>query len=298
MNSSPVSHRARSTNLCFQVGRIFFAAGIAFFGFQYVLYGHYLGGTPPVPPWTPENAAAAYAVGILMLAAGIGLIMPKFDRWSALIVGAFYLACVVFLHLLLALLLLRRQSYIFQQLQPYFPHLLHPEIVFSGRERTRALEPLSLAAAAFALASLLRSDQASSEGLVSDAFLRRFGILVFAFALPVYGYQHFEYFNFLANLLPSWMPAHKFLIAFTGVAFIAAGLAILFRVLARPAAIWLGIMFLVFVCTLHVPRVAHNAYVAEEWASLFMALAMCGASWIVAEAIETLFPTKTQFGVR
>ena len=252
------------TDPLFQLGRWFFAAGIAFFAFQYLFYGHYLGGTPPVPPWAPGGTAGAYGIGGLLLAAGIGLVTPQFGRWSALIVGALYLACIVFLHL---------------------PHTR--DVIFSGQERTRALEPLSLAAAAFALASILPFDQTNAEGPVSDAFLRRFGIVTFALALPVYGYQHFEYFSFLANLVPAWMPAHKFLIGVTGVAFIAAGLAILFRILARTAAIWLGIMFFVFTVTLHAPRVNHSPHNADEWASLFVALAMCGASWIIAAAVRS-----------
>jgi uncharacterized membrane protein len=265
MSSSPPNSiiATRAIDPLFQLGRWFFAAGIAFFAFQYLFYGHYLGGTPPVPPWAPGGAAGTYALGILLLAAGIGLVTPQFGRWSALIVGALYLACIVFLHL---------------------PHTR--DVIFSGQERTRALEPLSLAAAAFTLAAVLRTDHATAEGPVSDAFLRRFGIVVFALALPVYGYQHFEYFSYLANLVPAWMPAHKFLIGFTGVAFIAAGLAILFRIMARTAAIWLGIMFFVFTVTLHAPRVNHNPHNADEWASLFVALAMCGASWIIATAVK------------
>jgi uncharacterized membrane protein len=254
----------RPVDPLFQLGRIFFAVGITFFGLQYLFYGHYLGGTPPVPPWAPGGAAGTYAIGGLMVAAGIGLVTPQFGRWSALVVGAVYLACIVFLHL---------------------PHTR--DIIFSGQERTRALEPLSLAAAAFALASLLRSDHASAEGPVSDAFLRRFGIVVFALALPIYGYQHFEYLRYLATLVPAWMPAHVFLIGFTGVAFIAAGLAILFRILARTAAIWLGIMFFLWTILLHAPRVNRSPHNADEWASTLVALAMCGASWIIAAAVES-----------
>jgi hypothetical protein len=34
-------------------GRLCFAISIAFFGAQYLLYGHFEGGLPLVPPWTP-----------------------------------------------------------------------------------------------------------------------------------------------------------------------------------------------------------------------------------------------------
>jgi len=247
-------------------GRTLFAIGFLFFGFQYVDYHEYLGGLPPVPPWSPGGIFGAYAVGIILLLCGIGLFIPRSARTAALVIGALFLACILFLHL--------------QHAQ---------DVIFSGRERTRALEPLSLAAAAFVLASILDFVPDSAKAPVSDSFLRRAGIIVFALALPIYGYQHFEYLKFLVTLLPDWMPAHKFLIALTGAAFIAAGLAILFHVLARTAAVCLGVMFMVFVVTLHAPRVAHNLHNADEWSSLFVALAMAGASWIIAEAL----PAKT-----
>jgi uncharacterized membrane protein len=264
MNSTPdlLTTATRRTDPLFQIGRYYFAMAIAVFGFQYVLYGHYLGGTPPVPPWAPDGAPGAYAVGIILLAASVGIITPQFGRLAALIVGALFLACILFLHL---------------------QHFR--DVIFSGQERTRALEPLSLAAAAFVLAAILRSNHQSAEGPVSDAFLRRFGIVVFALALPIYGYQHFEYLRYLATLIPAWMPAHIFLIGLTGIAFFAAGLAILVRIKARTAAIWLGIMFFLWTILLHAPRVAHNLHSPDEWASAFVALAMCGSSWIIATAV-------------
>jgi len=264
MNSTPdlLTPASRRTDVLFQLGRYFLAIGIAVFGFQYVLYGHYLGGTPPVPPWAPGGAPGAYAVGIVLLAGSIGMITPQVGRLAALIVGALFLACILFLHL---------------------QHFR--DVIFSGQERTRALEPLSLAAAAFVLAAILRSDHESAEGPVSDAFLRRFGIIMFALALPVYGYQHFEYLSYLATLIPAWMPAHIFLIGSTGVAFFAAGLAILVRIKARTAAIWLGIMFFLWTILLHAPRVAHNPHNPDEWASAMVALAMCGSAWIIASAV-------------
>jgi uncharacterized membrane protein len=262
MSSSPTDFHSATNSPLLNLGRSLFGISILFFGFQYVYYHEYLGGLPPVPPWSPGGAIGAYAVGVILLLCGAGLFVPRFARTCALIIGALFFSCILFLHL--------------QHAQ---------DVIFSGRERTRALEPLSLAAAAFVLASLFRPP-VSPKSPVSDNFLRRMGIILFALALPIYGYQHFEYLKFLVTLLPDWIPAHKFLIGFTGTAFIAAGLAILFRVLARTAAIWVGIMLLTFVITLHVPRVAHNLHNADEWSSLFVALAMAGASWIIAEGVK------------
>ena len=44
----------------------------------------------------------------------------------------------------------------------------------------------------------------------------------------------------------------------------------------------LGVMFLLWVAVLHAPRVATHLHNGDEWSSAFVALAMCGASFIVA----------------
>jgi uncharacterized membrane protein YphA (DoxX/SURF4 family) len=245
----------------FQIGRWFFAVAIAFFGFQYLFHGHYLGGLPPVPPWAPGGAPGAYVVGFLLLAAAVGMTTSNFGRTSALLVGGLFLLCVLVLH---------------------SPHIR--DIFANGTDRTRALEPLSLAGAAFVLAALLGRDAGSTQKPVPNPVLRRLGILLFALPMLIFGYQHFEYLRFLVTLVPSWMPAHTFLIMFTGAGFIAAGLAILFGILAKPAAIWLGIMFFLWTILLHAPRIAHSPHNPDEWTSGFVALGMCGASWIMAES--------------
>jgi hypothetical protein len=65
-----------------------------------------------------------------------------------------------------------------------------------------------------------------------------------------------------------------------------AAVAILFNVCARLAATWLGIMFLLWFIILHAPRVAAAVHNADEWTSAFVALAMGGASFIVAEGVR------------
>jgi hypothetical protein len=53
---------------------------------------------------------------------------------------------------------------------------------------------------------------------------------------------------------------------------------------ARLGATWLGIMFLLWVLVLHAVRVAAALHNGDEWASLFVALALSGGSFILAQA--------------
>src|SRR5229473_2015080 len=110
------------------------------------------------------------------------------------------------------------------------------------------------------------------------------GRIFVAISLVVFGVQHFIYGGFVATLVPAFMPGRLFWAYFVGVAFIAAAAGILYRIMARPAATMLGVMFFLFVVLLHIPRIVGLSHDGNEWTSGFVALAMCGGAWILANA--------------
>ena len=112
--------------------------------------------------------------------------------------------------------------------------------------------------------------------------MTRLGRSLFALTLTVFGIQHLIYGQFVATLIPSWIPGRLFFAYAVGIAFIAATLSILSGIKARLAATLLGIMFLTWVFILHSPRVMAASTNGNEWTSLLVALAMSGGSWIVA----------------
>jgi uncharacterized membrane protein len=108
------------------------------------------------------------------------------------------------------------------------------------------------------------------------------GRILVAISLVVFGVQHFMYGGFVAGLVPEWMPGRLFWAYFVGVAFFAAAAGILYKIMARPAATMLGVMFFLFVVLLHIPRIAGNSNDGNEWTSGFVALGMCGVAWVLA----------------
>jgi uncharacterized membrane protein len=110
------------------------------------------------------------------------------------------------------------------------------------------------------------------------------GRILVAVSLVVFGVQHFVYGGFVATLVPAFMPRRLFWAYFVGVAFFAAAIGILTRMLARAAATMLGVMFFLFLVLLHIPRIIGNSSNGNEWTSGFVALAMCGGAWILANA--------------
>jgi uncharacterized membrane protein YphA (DoxX/SURF4 family) len=234
------------------MGRVLFAIAICAFGVQALLYGRFSGGLPPWPPWTPGAPLAADVLGILLILCGICCLVPTFARQAALGVAVLF-GIGALLHA---------------------GHI--PAIVADGQERTRFFEPLALAAAALVLYEALDVRRLRAGGLELA------GRYVFAFCLIVFGVQHFEYASFIATLIPAWMPGRIFLAYFTGSAFVAAGLAIATGLLARTGAALIGLMFFLWVLVLHGPRVLSALHNGDEWSSLFVALGMAGAGWIVA----------------
>src|SRR5438034_1352913 len=93
------------------------------------------------------------------------------------------------------------------------------------------------------------------------------GRIFVAVSLVVFGVQHFLYGGFVAGLVPAFMPGRLFWAYFVGVAFIAAAAGILYKMLARPAATMLGVMFFLFVVLLHIPRIIGNSGNGNEWTS-------------------------------
>jgi uncharacterized membrane protein YphA (DoxX/SURF4 family) len=250
-----------------KLGRILFAIPMVVFGIQYIALGKYQGGLPPVPPWAPGGAVGAYLAGVVLLVAGVSIISGKYARLSALIIGVLFLLCVLVLHL------------------PHFSGVLH-----NGNDRTRALEPLALSGAAFALAAILPMGGVSTGDLSANNKLILFGRLLFGISMIVFGIQHFMYASFLATLVMAWLPAHLFWIYLTGTAMAAAGLAITTAIQARLAGILLGVMFLLWVLLLHAPRVLAAIHNQDELTSLFVALAFSGSSFIFAANLSGYRP--------
>jgi uncharacterized membrane protein len=251
-----------------KVGRVLFGISFVAFGVQYFIYGRFVGGLPPAPPWMPGAPAAVYPFGALLTVAGAGIAVGATfganakARQFATLLGTLLFICVL-------LMLVATPS----------------AILHDGTARTRALEPLAMGGAAWVLAGTqqVQPPTAQSWNLAGDK-LATIGRFIFGASMVVFGIQHFMYGQFIATLVPSWLPWHIFWTYFFGVALIAAGISIVTTVQARLAATLLGVMFLLWVVVLHSPRVAANPHNGDEWSSLFVAIAMCGSCLIIAAA--------------
>ena len=114
----------------------------------------------------------------------------------------------------------------------------------------------------------------------------KLGRYLFAITLTEFGVQHLLYTHFVATVVPSWIPGHLFWTYAVGIAFIVTTLSIIVNIKARLAATLLGVMFIIWVFILHLPRVASAPHNGNEWTSAFVALAMGGGAWITAGTLS------------
>ena len=199
------------------------------------------------PPWIPGSPLRACFMGAALIIASLRIALNAKTRVTAMLLGL-----LLFLYFLLL----------------YAPQLAAN--VHDFRPWTSGAEILAMCGAAWALAG-------------TPAKLGRY---LFALTLTVFGVQHFLYAQFVATIVPSWIPGHLFWAYAVGIAFIATTLSIFTNIKARLAATLLGIMFFTWVLILHLPRVASALHNGNEWTSAFVALAMCGGSWIIAGTLR------------
>lgn len=248
------------------IGRLLLATGIAALALQALIHGGFVAGLEPVSPTLPWHAALTWLSGLALLVCTAGLTTARFARNSALALTAILLLWLVGLHL---------------------PRLVTGPV--TGSAVTNAFEVLALAGGAWMLAGLTGDGSGGVHRRVAAQGVTG-GRIAFAITLPVFGLLHFRYYDYVASVIPAWIPAHVFWAYATGMAHIAAGLAILSGILGRLAAILLGTMFASWVILLHIPRAAAMPGAGGEWTSLFVAIALTGCAWIAADAVARRRP--------
>lgn len=240
----------------FALGRILFAAGLAGLGFLSLVFHDFAMAWQPVPDWVPLRAVLGSLSGAFLLVAGLGLLVGRTAARSARVLVLFVFSWLVLLQL---------------------PRVLaHPA---DAGGWLGCGENALLAAGGWSLAMQLASRDGRRSRLAGAARI------VFALSLPMIGLSHFVYASFTAAMIPAWLPFRLGLAYLTGAAHIAAGVAILFRIVPRLAATLEAAMITTFVALLHAPGVAADPGSRLQWTMLAIATAYAGAAWSMAAAL-------------
>jgi uncharacterized membrane protein len=252
-------------NSLHSLGRVFFATAIVAFGVQHVVHGDFVTRVVPWwPEWIPAHPVWASVVGAGLIGAGLALLARKRTVEVATLLGSIILLSFFFLALPLA----AADSPL-------------------GGSWTRAGKALALAGGAFLVArSAFMAANPTPRGLVVPATrlerLWSLGPWLFGAFLTLCGIQHFIHVEFVASLVPSWIPGALMWTYFTGVALIASGIGVVARVTALLAGLLAGLMIFLWVVLLHIPRAAAAPHDTNETTAVFEALAMSGIALLIA----------------
>jgi uncharacterized membrane protein len=248
---------ARATLL----GRVLLATGVAALGIQSLIHADFVSSLEPVPAWLPMRRVwACFIAGFLVIAA-VGHLSKRHVRSAAIGLGAMSLLWLIVFHL--------------------------PRLVANPASMSAwvvACETAALTGTAWVLVGALSvGGKSGPGGFTTGAAVA--GRILFGLSLLLFGLSHFMYHDFVATLVPAWIPGRLFWAYFTGAAHVAAGVSLLTNVMSRLAAALYGIMIGIFGLLVNAPR-AVNFNKPAEWDSLFVAVTLSGAAWIIAGCLQ------------
>ena len=247
-------------------GRYVFSAGLIFMGCLGLFWNDFVTGQS-VPATVPHRALLGVLAGLFTIAAGAALTLRRTTPAGAIAVIAYFMVLVMGV---------MDGAELIAQWKVY-------------GEYESAAEQFAIAAAAL----ILFAETAPIDAVLAGR-LKRTGQVVFGICALVFGGAHFVYMNLTAPLVPRWLPPSQVFWGYaTGVAHIAAGLAILTGFRARLAAILLTVMYASFQPLVHIPMLLADTGSHFEWCENAINLALVGVAWVVAGSFrepETALP--------
>lgn len=254
-----------------KVACAFYGTGVAGLGIQQFIYSDFRPVIlPPWPSWM-HISAGAWLSGAVLAVAGILIALLKKSDTAALFLGGF----------LLALFIIFQVPYVIF-IQPHSPLNLGLW--------TDPLKEMALAGGAFVIAGLMKkekSEQAKESTIIPGLEkLIPAGRVLFSVTMILFGIDHFLYRDFVATLVPSWIPAPGFWTYFAAVALIGSGVAIILKIRLRLVAQLLVAMLFLWLILLHMPRAITDPHSGNgnEITSVFQALAFSGIALAISLA--------------
>jgi uncharacterized membrane protein YphA (DoxX/SURF4 family) len=250
------------------LGQGLFAIASASLAIWSLTYGDFAWGAQSVLARIPWREAWVYGSALIVLAACAGLCFQRMALASVLALGAYH---AVGAAISVPQILSKPLS-----IDAWYPFC----------------EALTTLVGAWILYAMLRRQlRGSGIPIASDGAVRAATVL-FGLTCVFYGWSHFVYADYTASMVPAWLPGRVAFAYFTGLAHVAAGLAITVGLLPRLAATLEAIMMSLFGLLVWAPsffaqpRPKWATPPEHQWSEFVVTLVLAAAAWIVAISFE------------
>src|SRR6056297_2017245 len=113
-----------------------------------------------------------------------------------------------------------------------------------------------------------------------DCLTGRAGRLLFALPFGIFGILHFMMAENMSGMVPDFMPGGVLWVYLTGVALLAACVSFVTQIQVRLAGLFLALMLVIFVLSVHLPAVMSGSETAMP--KLLKDLSLAGGALILA----------------
>jgi uncharacterized membrane protein YphA (DoxX/SURF4 family) len=239
-----------------RVGTCIYGLGVVVLGLTGLVWGDFA--VVWQPDTAPGQSTLGYVLPILPLLVGLAMQWHRTVYVSALVLVGLYALGEIFLDA---------------------PRgFAHPSVFVAWYG---VFEHLALAAAAVVICAYSAPLEPATVERVS-----KISRLIFGLCLIYFGLAHHFYLANTVSMVPAWLPPGQTFWAYaTAAGHVAAGIALISGICARPAAILLAAMFTVFAILVHAPRIASDPHTHMNWAENAVNFALIGSAWVIAASI-------------
>ncbi|CAN5700133.1 hypothetical protein BH10ACI4_BH10ACI4_30960 [soil metagenome] len=241
-----------------------FALGLVGLGILAFVYGDFALVWQPVPVSLPGRSAFAYASGLLMLLGGTGLLFQTSAAWSARI---------LFPYLFVWLLLKVPALIVAPRMEAVWLNFGEIAVLFAGGW--------------ILFATLAETSPAPILALVSGQRGIRMATMLFGVSLIPIGLSHIYYTRQTVDLIPVWLPFRSGLAYLTGAGQICCGLAVLFSIFPRVAAMCEAGMVGLFAIFVWLPKILASPKGRLPWTAFFITWFFASSAWVVSRSISS-----------
>ncbi len=108
------------------------------------------------------------------------------------------------------------------------------------------------------------------------------GRILFALPFAIFGINHFLMMDYYLGMLTSFIPLGAYTIILTGIMLIVASISIISRKFVKISTIMLAILLFIFIVTIHIPNLFHDADKTVTLITLLKDISLMGGSLMIA----------------